>query len=110
MTLQPEAQWTVALDHARIEVTDATGAVRGIDKAALSAILIETNDSGPWGTDFWWLFLGPDKALACAVPQGAAGEQAPIDWMLALPGFDHEAMINANGSVENAFFEVWRRG
>jgi len=108
MALEPEAQWSISLESERIAVRDAAGETRRIAMVQLGAILVETNDSGPWGTDFWWLFLDRTKQLACAAPQGASGEQALIDWLLALPGFDHEAMIRANGSVDNGFFELWR--
>jgi hypothetical protein len=72
--------------------------------------MIETNDSGPFGADIWWLLFGADDRLACAFPQGAAGEKAAVDRLLGLPGFDHEAMIMAMGSTGNAVFPVWRRG
>ena len=95
------------MSEEEIRVVDPAGEVRAIPKGRLAAILIETNDSGPWGSDFWWLLLGPDKALACAFPQGAAGESEAMDWLTALPGFDHAKLIEASGSTSNAFFPVW---
>jgi hypothetical protein len=106
---QPEARWIVTLDESRIVVSDPDGASRDIAKADLAGIVIETNDSGPWGGDFWWLLLRADKDLLCAFPQGATGEKEAMDWMLALPGFDHEAMIRASGTTEKAYFPVWQR-
>ena len=38
--------------------------------------MIETNDSGPFGADVWWLLFGADDRIAVAFPQGATGEQA----------------------------------
>jgi hypothetical protein len=90
-----------------MRVVDPSGEVRTIAKDRIGAILIETNDSGPRGSDFWWLLLGPDKALACAFPQGATGESEAMDWLMALPGFDHAKMIEASGSTSDAFFPVW---
>jgi hypothetical protein len=75
----------------------------------LSGVMIETNDSGPFGPDVWWLLFGADDRLACAFPQGAVGEQVVVNSLLGLPGFDHEAMIMAMGSTSNAVFPVWRR-
>ena len=77
--------------------------------AELNGVMIETNDSGPFGADVWWLLFGADDRVAVAFPQGAAGEQAAIDWLAGLPGFDHDAMIMAMGSTANAVFPVWRR-
>jgi hypothetical protein len=105
---QPESQWVVTIDGDRIAVADPKGERREIGRADLRAVAIETNDSGPWGSDFWWLMIGPDMKLACAYPQGAAGESEAMDWLFALPGFDHEAMIRASASTGNAFFELWR--
>ena len=104
-----EAAWIVTMTDREIRVTDPAGEVRGIAKDRVAAILIETNDSGPWGSDFWWLLLAPDKSLACFFPQGATGESEAMAWMMALPGFDHAKMIEASASTSNAFFPLWER-
>jgi len=49
---QPESQWIVTTDGEHIHVADPNGETRRIARADLSAVLIETNDSGPWGSDF----------------------------------------------------------
>lgn len=105
---ESESLWIVTIDGDLITVADPKGESRAIARADLCAVVIETNDSGPWGSDFWWLLLGPDGKLACAYPQGAVGEDEAMDWLFALPGFDHEAMIEASASTGNAYFELWR--
>jgi len=107
--LYPESRWHVGLDEETIGITDGDGGSRSLALRDLSGVVIETNDSGPWGADLWWLFFGVDDRLACAFPQGATGEQALIDHLMGLPGFDHGAMIQAMGSTENAVFPVWRK-
>jgi hypothetical protein len=104
-----EAAWIVTMTDDGIRVTDPTGEVRGIAKDRIAAVIIETNDSGPWGSDFWWLVIGPDKDLACTFPQGATGESEAMGWLMALPRFDHARMIEASASTGNAFFPVWER-
>jgi hypothetical protein len=106
--LNPEAAWTVTAVEDRIVTTDPAGASRSVALADLRGVMIETNDSGPVGTDLWWLLFGADDQLACAFPQGASGEKEAISRLAALPGFDHEAMIMAMGSTSNAVFQVWR--
>ena len=106
---QREAAWLVNVTDDEIAVTDAKGEVRGIAKAELAGVVIETNDSGPWGSDFWWILLRADRSMACAFPQGATGEKAAMDWLLGLPGFDHGELIRASGSTGNAFFTLWER-
>jgi hypothetical protein len=107
--LEPEARWEVSIDATCITVRDASGEVKMADRAELSGILIETNDSGPWGADVWWLFFGANDHIACAYPQGATGEAAVLDALMALEGFDHTQMTAAMGSTRNAIFPVWRR-
>ena len=77
--------------------------------ADLNGVMIETNDSGPFGADVWWLLFGADDRLPAPFRKARSGEQAAIDWLLGLPGFDHDAMIMAMGSTGNAVFPVWRR-
>jgi hypothetical protein len=107
--LTDEAAWTVTSVEDRINAVDPSGEVSSVALSDLSGVMIETNDSGPFGADVWWLLFGADDRLACAFPQGAMGEKAAVDRLLGLPGFDHEAMIMAMGSTGNAVFPVWRR-
>ena len=105
-----EADWTVDMVDGLISAVDPDGETRSVALDDLSGIMIETNDSGPFGANVWWLLFGTDDQLACAFPQGAVGDKEAVDWLLGLPGFDHEAMIMAMGSTGNAVFPVWRRG
>ena len=107
--LEPECRWVIAMDDERISIRDDAGEIKTVAKHDLSGVVIETNGSGPWGADVWWLLFDGSDQLACAVPQGATGEDAMIDYISALPSFDHGAVIRAMGSIENATFPVWRR-
>jgi hypothetical protein len=107
--LEPESRWIVSLDQMSITVTDASGQAKSVSKGDLSGALIETNSSGPWGADLWWLLFGYDDRVACTFPQGATGEAEAIDYLISLPAFDHEEMIRAMQSTDNAVFPVWRR-
>jgi hypothetical protein len=104
-----EAAYIVSVEGDGISVTDPNGEEETLALEDLSGVMIETNDSGPSGADVWWLLFGADDRIAVAFPQGATGEQAAIDWLIALPGFDHDAMTMAMGSTANAVFPVWRR-
>ena len=106
--LEPEARWVVETDDHRIAVTDTTGERREVRFDHLRGVAIETNDSGPWGADVWWLLFDSDGKLACAYPQGATGERTALDRLLQLPGFDHEELLAAMASTGNATFIVWR--
>ncbi|MDG2004015.1 MAG: hypothetical protein P8J20_11860 [Novosphingobium sp.] len=106
---QPESDWFVVVVQGNIRVTDHDGNEASVPTAEISGIVIETNDSGPWGADVWWLLFGADEQQTCAFPQGATGEQAALDHLMDLPGFDYEQMIAAMSSTENAVFPVWRK-
>ena len=107
--LEPECRWIVSIEKRSIRVIDDAGKSTSIPTDELSGVAIETNDSGPWGADLWWLFFGADGEMAGAFPDGATGQQEAIDFVSALPSFDHQAMIKAMGSTENAVFPVWRK-
>ena len=106
--LQPECEWEISCTASSIELRDRDGSKKHMQKDALRGIAIETNDSGPWGSDVWWLLFGEDDRLEIAWPQGASGEQAVIDWIMALPGFDKDHFTDAMRSTGNAVFPVWR--
>lgn len=106
--LTPESLWQVAIDDGAIHVTDDKGGRSSVAIRNLSGVAIETNDSGPWGADLWWLLFDADDRMACAVPEGATGAQALIDVVMALPGFNHQAMTKAMRSTANASFALWR--
>lgn len=106
---QPESKWVITIDSDRINVRDVAGQVNFVAKGDLTGVAIETNDSGPWGIDFWWLLFERKDQLACVFPQGATGEEAFIEYISALPSFDHGALGKAISSTDNATFHVWQR-
>lgn len=88
----------------------AEGDQCSVPLADLRAIVIETNDTGPFGDDCWWqLHRQANGVPDCVFPQSAIGSQAVVQALTELPGFDHMAMLMAMGSVENARFRVWVR-
>lgn len=98
-----------AITEDSICITDHAGMTKEVQKSDLSGVIIETNDTGPWGADVWWLLFGGDDRVVCAFPQGTTGEADVIKFLTALPAFDLGEMIKAMGSTSNAVFPVWRR-
>ena len=105
--LYPESFWTVELCEEGICGTDHTGKSMTVPYEGLRTVAIATNDSGPWGADVWWLMYGAEGELACAFPQGATGEKEALDYLFALPGFDHAEVAKAMGCTSEATFLVW---
>ena len=69
----------------------------------LRRIVIETNDSGPWGMDVWWVLEGLPSAPIIRFPQGATGENEFIKYVSTLNGF----AIRGMNSTRNDRFECW---
>jgi hypothetical protein len=69
----------------------------------LAAVYVETNDSGPWGADVWWLLNDNTGQTRVAFPQMATGEAAALVRLQQLPGF----VIRGMNSVANARFQCW---
>ena len=106
---QKEARWTVVAHAGAIIVTDDRGRISRVDHDDISAVLVQTDDAGPWGTDMWWIVLGADGRQACTYPQGATGGEAVLGRLMALDGFDLQGMADAMGSTGDALFPLWRR-
>jgi hypothetical protein len=106
---QGAAAVVVRFDEQRITATYRSGDTESIDWTEVQCIAIETNDSGPWGDDVWWVLEG-DAEKRCAYPQGADGEtEALAEYPQRFAGFSHEAVIAAMGSTSNARFVCWSR-
>jgi hypothetical protein len=106
--LNPESRWALSLQDGAIELTIPDGESQCVQLNQLTGVAVETNDTGPWGADVWWVLFGKDDKVAVAFPQGSTGEKGVVDTLMALPGFDHQAMINAMRCTTNQVFSVWR--
>lgn len=71
--------------------------------ADLGSVYVETNDSGPWGADVLWLLNDRTGETKVAFPQMATGEDAALERLRLLPGFEVRGM----NSAENARFMCW---
>ncbi|HEX8535140.1 MAG TPA: hypothetical protein VF662_13325 [Allosphingosinicella sp.] len=74
-----------------------------IQIADLGAVYVETNDSGPWGADVWWLLNDRAGETKVTFPQMATGEEAALKRLRLLPGFEMRGM----NSTEDARFLCW---
>jgi translation initiation factor IF-1 len=100
----PEAQFVVQVTAGDEIVCRAPGrAEQRIRMADLGAVYVETNDSGPWGADVWWLLDDITGQTRVAFPQMATGEEAALERLRRLPGFEVRGM----NSTGNARFICW---
>lgn len=107
--LMPESLYQVTLDEQRVCGTQQDGEDESLDWDELGAVIIETNDTGPWGKDFYYLLVSRDNNIvACMVPAGATGEAELLQRLQELPEFDNEALNAAICSTDNQHFFCWK--
>jgi len=73
--LNPESRWALSLRDGAVELTIPDGESQRVQLNELTGVAVETNDTGPWGADVWWLLFGKDDKVAVAFPQGSTGEK-----------------------------------
>ncbi len=77
----------------------------GVRYDELTRVLIETTSGGPFVEDFYYVLETADCCLR--IPLEVACAEGLADYLFELPGFDHFAVIEASGCVEDRVFVVW---
>ncbi len=103
--LDPESKWRVEFIGTNLKTTDYNGIESSIEISGIYQVLIETNNSGPWGTDLWWRIFSKNGILS--IPNGATGESEMLENFQRFPNFNNSQLIKAMSSIENAEFIVW---
>ena len=81
---------------------------RTLTRADLTAVVVETHMTGDRVTDVWWLLYGRPGESALRVPQGSDGEDDLVRWLMLLPGFDIDALVEAMHFHGNGTFNLWK--
>jgi len=107
-SLMFERAVVVSFDEKLVSAKFPTGAKQTIAWQAVHRVAIETNDSGPWGADVWWLLEGKENRVA--YPQGATGDpEMLLQYPIRFPEFNDATVIKAMGCTSNARFVCWER-
>jgi hypothetical protein len=107
LRLEKPAPPRVALSNDVIQFSAEGGAPLQMTVGDLAAVVIETNDSGPWGDDVVWHLLGRDEGSGLSIPQSAENFSPLLARLQSLPGFDNAAVIEAMGSTALNAFLCW---
>ena len=102
-----EQYFEVTITDAHVICADPLGKQVKMAWADLQAVIIETNDSGRFGSDVVWRLKG--SAHDCVIPLGASGEGDLLDRLLQLTGFDNEMFMRAMQSRSIREFVCWRK-
>jgi hypothetical protein len=103
-----EKAWNVDLRDGFLHVTSPGRKRAKIRMTDVIGIAIETNNSGPWGSDVVWHVSEGDFTLH--FPVGATGEENILPTFQRLPGFDNQAVIEAMACTKNEIFVVYKKG
>lgn len=90
-----------------VALIEGDGAVTAIRWDELGAVVIETNDSGPWADDVIWHLYAADPARRLTVPQSTEGNRELLKALQQLPDFDNTAVLAAMGSTGLDAFLCW---
>jgi hypothetical protein len=101
----PEQAYIVTVSDSGVSCQRPSGIRESVTWDDLRAVLIETNDAGPFVSDVFWILVGEDSG--CVVPLGATGEDLLLKRLQALKDFDNTAVIQAMSSSENKRFLCW---
>ena len=105
-SLSPESKWLVEINEIEIRTVDYDGLETKLQISDIRQIVIETNDTGPWGTDIWWRILG--EQIILSIPGGATGESKMLEIFQKFPKFNNEEFIKAMSSTNNSEFLCWK--
>jgi hypothetical protein len=105
--LPPERYYVLAITDTFVICYRPDDTSERVDWADLQKVEIRTTSDGPLLPDVFWLLHGTSGG--CSIPQGASGDKELTALLTALPGFDHEAFIQAMASTEEALFTCWTR-
>jgi len=86
---------------------DGRGGSNRLNYADLAAVVIETNDSGPWLDDVIWHLLGRNEGHCLSIPQSVEGFPELLTRLQALAGFDNREVVAAMGSASLNAFLCW---
>ncbi len=99
-----EREVVVSVSDTGVTAEYPTGTVLTIQWSSIERISVETNDSGPWGVDVWWILECPTGT--CYFPLGATGEEAAlVEFKHRFAGFEVKGM----NSTSNAKFVCWEK-
>ncbi len=68
---------------------------------------IQTNDSGPWGWDVWFVLVGDRDQLS--FPLGATGQNEIFAKLEKVTGMSQNQLIDGMNSTTNQTFVTWEK-
>lgn len=102
-------EYRLQVSSTDVALIDRAGAATTIGWNELGAVVIETNDSGPWGDDVMWHIFAADMVRCLIVPQSVEGDRELLRVLQQIPDFDNAAVVAAMGSTSVDAFLCWEK-
>lgn len=103
----PLAKWSVRLEGDHIITSDGVGNSHTLPTAELQKVVVQTDDSGPWGADVLYFLFSSETEPAGVFPIEAQGCQEFVEWLSIGPGYRDEELASAMASTDVAKFVVF---
>lgn len=104
----PLTKWSVRIEGGSILTSDSSETTHQLPVTALKKVIVQTDDSGPWGADVLFFLFTSGAEPAAVFPLEAQGCQEFVEWISALSGYDDRELARAMGSTNVAEFVVFQ--
>jgi len=98
-----EERYLVRFEDRAFTTVYPDGEVVTLPLEEITRVVIETSDTGPVGSDVWWILYGKDETETLYFPLGATGYSEAVSALDNLPG--HE--LRGINSHDNVRFKCW---
>jgi len=104
---ESEAQVLVA-DHGDfVSSVYPNGTIQTLSWKDLIRIEIQTNDTGPWDWDVWFVLVGTKDEVS--FPLGATGQEEVLAKLETVTGAEREQLIAGMNCTTDRTFVTWER-
>jgi hypothetical protein len=103
----PLAKWSVRFEGDDIATSDGSETTNRLPVRELRKVVVQTDDSGPWGADVLYFLFTEDPQPAGVFPIEAEGCQEFVKWLSTLPGYHDRELARAMASTDVATFVVY---
>ena len=103
----PLTQWSVRFEGDDITTSDGSERIHRLPLRELRKVVVQTDDSGPWGPDVLYFLFTEDPQPAGVFPIEAQGCQEFVNWLSTLPGYRDRELARAMASTHVAKFVVY---
>jgi hypothetical protein len=104
----PLAEWSIRFEGGCIVTSDAFGTTYRLPIPELRKVIVQTDDSGPWGADVLYFLFAEGPEPAGVFPLEAQGCQEFVHWLSKMPGYRDRELAQAMGSTSVARFVVYK--